>query len=74
MTALCRDLIDEGGYDGIDSARVAMALWSLTDGLLPNRTYYPRVFNRRVCREILLLTLNRFFPKHIGLDGEILAP
>ena len=74
MTELCGELIEQGGYDGIDSERTAMALWSITDGLLPNRTYYPEVFDRQVCREVIRLTLNRFFPKHIGIDGKILVP
>ena len=67
IVALCRALIDEGGYAGIDADTVAATLSAMTAGLWLDLLTRPRTIDRgrahAICTAYLAATFTRHFPR-----------
>ncbi|MBL4871846.1 MAG: transcriptional regulator BetI [Rhodobacteraceae bacterium] len=61
---LCRQLIDEGGYEDVDPVNVAFTLEGLYDGLWLNILMYPGEFSRFDMMKRIEDYLALVFPKH----------
>lgn len=66
LTAACRDLIVEGGYDDADPKLVARSLWALTDGLWLNLMMTPGAFDRAGAKQACDAYLAAIFPRHFA--------
>ena len=60
---LCREVINEGGYD-VDPAAAAEALTSLTNGLWLSYLISPKDFDRDVAWNAIMSYLTNVFPNH----------
>lgn len=69
-TALCRQLIEEGGYAGIDADEVAGTLEGLYDGFCLNILIYPGEFTRDDARTRIRHYLSITFPKHFAQPAQ----
>lgn len=63
-TALCRDIIGEGGYAGPSAEDIAASLEGLFDGLWLNILMYPARFNRKQAHDQVMSYLSLAFPEH----------
>jgi TetR/AcrR family transcriptional repressor of bet genes len=63
---LCRQIIAEGGYDGVDAERVSLTLESLFDGFWLNMLMYPAKFRREDAARIVFAHLAAIFPQHFA--------
>jgi TetR/AcrR family transcriptional repressor of bet genes len=70
MLAVCRQLIAEGGYEGLDAAMVAQGMAALTDGLWLDCLVDPKTFDRDRARATAFLFLSALFPRHVTPDGK----
>ena len=61
---LCGELIADGGYDDLDPEKTARAVEAMSDGAWLSLMLYPKVAVRREFRDVCMLSLSRFFPKH----------
>ncbi|WP_171096782.1 MULTISPECIES: TetR/AcrR family transcriptional regulator [unclassified Ruegeria] len=61
---LCGELIADGGYDDLDPEKTARAVEAMSDGAWLSLMLYPKVADRREFRDVCMLSLSRFFPKH----------
>ena len=64
VKGLCQGLIDDGDYQGIDSAAVATALMSITNGLWLSCLISPQTWDRRNAMAAVMSYLRGVFPKH----------
>ncbi len=69
-TELCRDIIRDGGYDGISAENVAQTLEGMFDGLWLNMLMYPEVFTRERAHGQVLHYLGLVFPAHFGTSEK----
>ena len=63
---LCRQIIDDGEYSGIDPNAAAEALMSITDGLWLSCLVSAQAFDRDLAREAVNSYLRSVFPKHFN--------
>ena len=63
---LCREVIAEGGYVGIDADSVSLTLESLFDGFWLNMLMYPSKFRREDAPRLVLDYLGTVFPHHFS--------
>jgi TetR/AcrR family transcriptional repressor of bet genes len=67
MVQVCEELIEQGGYDGVDADTVAACLSAITSGcwldLLTNPRSMSREQAKRICMSYLSTTFPRHFPK-----------
>jgi TetR/AcrR family transcriptional repressor of bet genes len=64
MVHVCEELIETGGYEGIDSGTVAAGLSAMTSGLWLDLLTNPRSMNREQAQEICMSFLATTFPRH----------
>ncbi|WP_417726258.1 TetR family transcriptional regulator C-terminal domain-containing protein [Roseovarius sp.] len=62
--SLCREIAEEGQYQGPSADTIAHTLEGLYDGLWLNILIYPETFSRDVARAKVLAYLALAFPKH----------
>ncbi|TNF64901.1 MAG: TetR family transcriptional regulator [Rhodobacteraceae bacterium] len=67
-TELCRLIIEEGGYSGIEPRFVAQMLESLYDGLCLHILMYPGSLSRDEARRQVRGYLSGIFPKHFEIS------
>ncbi len=65
-TALCHEIIVEGGYTDLEAEDVALTLESLFDGFWLNMMMYPKKFTRESAVRRVLIYLHSVFPQHFG--------
>ncbi len=71
--ALCRQIIDEGSYDGVAPEEVSMTLEALYDGFCLNILVYPKVFTRQATMRRVRGYLAATFPQHAAtFDPQLL--
>lgn len=70
MVRLCRQLVVEGGYDGVDPDHAARGLAALTEGLWLDMLVSPRNVTRRQAQRVSLAYLAHLFPRHFQLAAE----
>lgn len=73
MLTVCREVIEDGGYQGLDAAMIAQGMAALTDGLWLDCLVDPKSFDRERARATAFLFLSALFPRHVSPDGEALA-
>ena len=64
ISGLCREIIEEGGYEGIDAQTATDALSSMTDGLWLSCLISPKSWDRHAARTTVHSYLHAVFPKH----------
>src|SRR5262249_27662154 len=68
--AFCAELVDKGGYVGIDPADVARGLNAISDGLWADLLVLPETFDpeaaKRICRTFVGAVCPRHFPPAAG--------
>lgn len=62
---LCQEIIDDGGYDGVDAEEIAGTLEGLFDGFCLNILIYPGEFTREDAKNRVRSFLAMTFPRHI---------
>ena len=70
MVAVCQELIQQGGYEGLDARMVAQGMAALTDGLWLDCLVDPKTFDRDRARATAFLFLSAIFPRHVTPDGK----
>ncbi|GAB5467628.1 MAG: hypothetical protein Kilf2KO_06580 [Rhodospirillales bacterium] len=70
IARLCREIAADGGYEGLDSDRVARGLEALIDGLWLNLLLYPKTSGRTKSLDDALCFLACAFPRHFAQPGE----
>lgn len=65
---LCRQIIAEGGYDGVDAEGVSLTLESLFDGFWLNMLMYPAKFRREDGAHRVFAYLGTVFPMHFSVQ------
>ena len=65
---LARRIIAEGGYAGVDPARVSQMLEALFDGFWLNMLIYPESFTRTAARRDVFGYLATVFPDHFDAE------
>lgn len=70
LAALCQQLIDEAGYQGIDAMGLATGLSAMTEGLWLDLLISPRSVTRQQARNICLAYLERAFPRHFPIQSK----
>ncbi|MGE4611947.1 MAG: TetR family transcriptional regulator C-terminal domain-containing protein [Paracoccaceae bacterium] len=73
ISRACAEIIEEGGYDDLDVARIARTIESLTDGFWLCLMLYPSTTSRDQCKSDCLLTLAEFFPTHFPIIDATVA-
>ncbi|GGD28168.1 TetR/AcrR family transcriptional regulator [Sinisalibacter lacisalsi] len=66
---LCREIIAEGGYEGVDPEGVSHTLESLFDGFWLNMLMYPVKFRREDAARRVFTYLAAMFPDHFAAHG-----
>ncbi len=61
---LCRELIEEGGYQGLSAAAVSDALAAMTNGLWLSYLISPKTWDRHAAMDAVMTYLRGVFPKH----------
>ncbi|KZD12009.1 TetR family transcriptional regulator C-terminal domain-containing protein [Oceanibaculum pacificum] len=64
IRAICRELVETGGYADIDAEDAANGLMALADGLWLDQLLTPAHFDRAAARRVCLLFLAGVFPRH----------
>jgi len=64
---LCKELIEDGGYEGVTAAAVSTILTSMTNGLWLSRLISPKSFDRHRAMQAIDEYLLSIFPKHFPL-------
>ena len=64
-TRLCQEIIEAGGYEGLDPRHVSDTLEGLYDGFCLNILMYPGQFSRQDAKARIRDYLARTFPRHI---------
>lgn len=63
---LCQQVIEEGGYVGIDAHGVALTLEGMFDGFWLDMLVYPEIYSREVTESCVLAYLSKVFPAHFS--------
>src|SRR5262249_27222117 len=71
--AFCAQLIEQGGYAGIDAADVARGLNAISDGLWADLLILPETFDLEAAKRICRTFLRAIFPQHFPLAGQAAA-
>ncbi len=66
LMELCRDIVGEGGYRGIDPDSAAIGLAAMTEGLWLDMLVNPRSMSREQGRQISMAYLANIFPQHFS--------
>lgn len=66
MVQVCRDLIDQGGYEHVNAETVAASLSAMTAGCWLDLLTNPRSMSRERAREICMSYLAVTFPAHFS--------
>jgi TetR/AcrR family transcriptional regulator, transcriptional repressor of bet genes len=69
VRTLIQELIDQGGYEGLDAHQVTVALNAMTDGMWLDLQIQPRDFDRDFAKRAIEMFLSRLFPAEFPL-GE----
>ena len=69
-TDLCRQIIENGGYAGVNAEEVTDTLEGLYDGFCLNILIYPRDFSREDAKRCIRKYLSSEFPKHFGESAD----
>src|SRR5215813_8700942 len=67
--AFCAQLIEQGGYAGIDAADVARGLNAISDGLWADLLVLPETFDLEAAKRICRTFLGAVFPRHFPRSG-----
>jgi TetR/AcrR family transcriptional repressor of bet genes len=67
VIALCRTIIEEGGYSNLDPQRTAWGLGAMSEGLWLDILLSPHDSNADVSKQILSTYLRALFPKHFPI-------
>jgi TetR/AcrR family transcriptional repressor of bet genes len=70
MLHLCKEIISEGGYTGIDPEMAARGLAALTEGLWLDMLVNPRSMSRRKAQKTSMAYLSHLFPRHFSNNDE----
>jgi len=70
MLKLCKNLIDEGNYNGIDADMVASGLAALTEGLWLDMLVNPTIMTRKKALKISMAYLCHMFPRHFPPNND----
>lgn len=65
--SLCKTLVDQGGYSGIDPAAAARGLNALSDGLWADLLLAPESVDAAMAKYVCRMFLATLFPRHIAL-------
>jgi TetR/AcrR family transcriptional repressor of bet genes len=65
VTALCQELIDEGGSSGDSAREIAVGLSALVNGLWLDLLMTPNKTDRKTCRKICMNYLAHAFPEQL---------
>jgi hypothetical protein len=68
---MCAELVEKGGYTGIDPADVARGLNAISDGLWADLLVLPETFDLDTAKRICRTFLAAVFPRHFTLTGQI---
>jgi TetR/AcrR family transcriptional repressor of bet genes len=66
LTGLCKDIIDEGLYPGVDPEFVATGLAAMSEGLWLDMLISPEAMNSKQAKSICLGYLASIFPQHFA--------
>jgi TetR/AcrR family transcriptional repressor of bet genes len=66
MVQVCDELIEKGGYVGLDAGEVAAGLSAMTSGLWLDLLTNPRSMSRERARQICMAYLASTFPRHFS--------
>lgn len=66
LKRLCREIVEDGGYDHVDPASAARRIEALIDGLWLNLLLYPKTLGRTDARDDAFAFLAELFPKHFS--------
>jgi len=64
MVQVCKELVEKGGYEDIDSGSVAAGLSAMTSGLWLDLLTNPRSMSRERAKQICMSYLATTFPRH----------
>ena len=67
LGVLCKQLIEEGGYQGIDAMVLATGLSAMTEGLWLDLLISPRSISRLQAQNICMAYLASAFPRHFSV-------
>jgi TetR/AcrR family transcriptional repressor of bet genes len=67
--AFCAELVEKGGYPGIDAADVARGLNAISDGLWADLLVLPETFDPEAAKRICRTFLGAVFPRHFPRSG-----
>jgi TetR/AcrR family transcriptional repressor of bet genes len=70
LVQLCEQLIEEGGYEGLNADSVAAGLSAMTSGLWLDLLTNPRSMSREQARQICMAYLATAFGKHFSRPGS----
>ena len=65
---LCKELIDDGGYDNIAAPAAAEALTCMSNGLWLSHLISPKSWDRQVAMDAIMSYLTNVFPKHFPTE------
>ena len=68
-TALCQQIIEEGGYKGIPASQVSNTLEALYDGISLNILMYPNKFSRHQAKDQIRCYIASVFPNHFEMPA-----
>lgn len=63
---LCRQIIEDGGYEGLDAEGISLTLEGLFDGFWLNMLMYPAKFTRKEAAKQVRAFLATIFPRHFA--------
>ena len=66
VAGFCSELIEDGGYQGVNADTVAVALASMTNGLWLLCLISPQTWDRDEAKEVIMSYLRGVFPKHFA--------
>ena len=70
LVQLCEQIIEEGGYEGLNADSVAAGLSAMTSGLWLDLLTNPRSMSREQARQICMAYLATAFGKHFSRPGS----
>lgn len=73
LCRLCREIIEEGGYEGVDPELIATGLGAMSDGLWLDLLIQRRAFDREAAKRTCYAFLASVFPRHFSLDRATAA-
>ena len=73
LCAVCREIVEDGGYRELDAVLIAKGISALTDGLWLDVLVTPKQFERETAREICFAYLASVFPRHFSAAKQSAA-